>query len=260
MSAVKHSLVDSHCHPHFPQLADLRDSLAAQMAQNGVSGALAVATDLQQGTEVKQLAADYPGVFYAACGVHPLSDSTCEDSEESIIKCCSDKNVVAVGETGLDFFRGRDSEHKQRRRFAAHISAARKLNKPLIIHTRNSLPETLDMLAAENARDCGGVLHCYTGDAEGINIAAAINFIVSFTGIVSFGNAADMRAAAKAAPPDGYMVETDSPYLAPVPHRGKVCTPAMVRYVANAVATARNTTFAEVASQTTKTFNSRFLS
>ena len=85
MSAVKHSLVDSHCHPHFPQLADLRDSLAAQMAQNGVSGALAVATDLQQGTEVKQLAADYPGVFYAACGVHPLSDSTCEDSEESIV-------------------------------------------------------------------------------------------------------------------------------------------------------------------------------
>lgn len=260
MSAVRPLLIDSHCHPHFPQLAAVRDSLAAEMKANGIGGALAVATSLAEADAVMALTKLHRGVFYAACGVHPLTDKTADDDESAIIRYCDNDNVVAIGETGLDFFRGRESEQMQRRRFAAHISAARKLNKPLIIHTRDSLPETLDMLAAENAKDCGGVLHCYGGDAEGIKKAAAINFIVSFTGIVSFRNASNVRDAARAAPADGYMIETDSPYLAPMPYRGKVCTPSMVRYVAEAIAAARDESFDKVANDTTKTFNRLFLS
>ncbi|MGI9337862.1 MAG: TatD family hydrolase [Gammaproteobacteria bacterium] len=260
MPAAKHLLIDSHCHPHFPQLAGLGDSLVAEMTENGVSGALAVATSLADAVAVKDLTKAHPDVFYAACGVHPLTDESADDDEAAIIKCCDDDNVVAIGETGLDFFRGRESEKMQRRRFAAHIAAARKLNKPLIIHTRDSLPETLDMLAAEKAQDCGGVLHCYGGDAEGIGKAANINFVVSFTGIVSFKNAAEVRAAVKAAPADGYMVETDAPYLAPAPHRGKVCTPAMVRHVAKVIAAIRHETYNEVVKQTTETFTRLFLS
>lgn len=260
MPAGKPLLIDSHCHPHFPQLADLGgDALAAEMAANGVGGALAVATSLAEAAQVKGLANAHPGVFYAACGVHPLAGEDAEDDESAIMQCCDDNNVVAVGETGLDFFRGRESEKMQRRRFAAHIAVARKLGKPLIIHTRDSLPETLDMLRAERADECGGVLHCYGGDAAGIARAARQNFIVSFTGIITFKNAAEVRAAAKAAPADGYMIETDSPYLAPVPHRGKVCTPAMVRYVARFVAGARHESYNQVASQTTQTFNRLFL-
>lgn len=260
MPADKPLLIDSHCHPHFPQLEGSRDSLAAEMKANGVSHALAVATSLAEADVVMALTASNANVFYAACGVHPLADVDADDDESAIMQYCDNDKVIAVGETGLDFFRGKDNEAMQRRRFAAHISAARKLNKPLIIHTRDSLPETLDMLAAENAKDCGGVLHCYGGDAEGIKKAAAINFIVSFTGIVSFKNAANVREAAKAAPSDGYMIETDSPYLAPVPYRGKVCTPAMVRYVAEAIATARGETFDKVAEDTTTTFTRLFLS
>lgn len=259
MPAAEHSLIDSHCHPHFPQLAGREESMLAEMAQNGVTGALAVATNLSEAAKVKAMAKANPQTIYAACGVHPLGEECEQDDEDAVIKCCTDDCVVAVGETGLDFFRGKDSEKMQRARFAAQISAARKLNKPLIIHTRDSLPETLDMLKAENARDAGGVLHCYTGDNDGIRKANDINFIVSFTGIVSFRNAGTMRDSARFVSADGYMVETDAPYLAPTPHRGKVCTPAMVKHVAEAVAQARNQTYQEVATQTTKTFTRLFL-
>ncbi len=252
------SLIDSHCHPHFPQLQGRAELLIAEMETNAVAAALAVATTAAEATTVTALAAAHPGKFYAACGVHPLSAESEEDGEDAIAKNCANKNVIAVGETGLDFFRGRETETMQRNRFAAHIAAARKLQKPLIIHTRESLPQTMDMLAAENARDVGGVLHCYTGDAKQMREAQKINFIVSFTGILTFKNSAAMQETLRAAPPDGYMVETDAPYLAPVPHRGKICTPAMVRNVAEAAAQIRNEPLKKIAANTTKTFHRLF--
>ena len=147
---------------------------------------------------------------------------------------------------------------KNCRRFAAHIAAARRLQKPLIIHTRDSMAATLDMLKAENAKEVGGVLHCYTGDTDGVRAALDINFIVSFTGIISFKKSDNMREVAKLVPADGYMVETDAPYLAPVPQRGKTNTPAYVRHVAEALAVARKTSLEQIAHETTQTFNRLF--
>ena len=254
------TLIDSHCHPHFPQLetAGGIDAVRAQMESAGIKAALAVATGAAEWQTVTALAQNHRGIFYAACGVHPLNDKDEADNETDIFAACESSDVSAVGETGLDFFRGQDSEVMQRRRFAAHIAAARRLQKPLIIHTRDSQKAVLDMLRAENARDVGGVLHCFTGNIEDMRVAAEINFVVSFSGIVTFPKSAAMREVAAAAPADGYMVETDAPYLSPAPHRGKINTPAYVRYVAEAVAAARGQSFAQTAKETTATFRRLF--
>jgi TatD DNase family protein len=227
------------------------------MREHEVSAALAVATTHMEMEAVRGLAKQYPGIFYAACGVHPLSNDTEDDSEAALVQACGG-DVLAVGETGLDFFRGQETEAMQRRRFAAHIAAARKLQKPLIIHTRDSQDAVLDMLRAENARDVGGVLHCFTGDAKQARAGLDINFVVSFSGIVTFKKSIAMRDVARLMPADGYLVETDSPYLAPVPYRGKTNTPAYVRYVAETIATVRGQTLAQTAAETSATFNRIF--
>ena len=258
MNIGEYLLIDSHCHPHFLPLGDSVETVLADMTAAGVQAALAVATSEQEAQEVLALCKKYPERFFAACGIHPLSDDDEKDDDEAVIKLCADEKVLAVGETGLDFFRAGDSKAAQRRRFAAHIAAARRLQKPLIIHTRDSIAAVLDMLRAENASEVGGVLHCYTGGTEGAKAALDINFIVSFTGIISFKKSDDMRAVAKFVPADGYMVETDAPYLAPVPHRGKTNTPAYVRHVAEATAAARGVSLSQVAIETTQTFNRLF--
>ncbi len=251
-------LVDSHCHPHFPPLGEDPAAVVADMSAMGVQAALAVATSAKEAPAILALTEKYPNRFFAACGIHPLSDDDKNDDEETIMRLCAAQKVLAVGETGLDFFRGGGNETAQRRRFAAHIAAARRLQKPLIIHTRDSMAATLDMLKAENAKEVGGVLHCYTGDTDGVRAALDINFIVSFTGIISFKKSDNMREVAKLVPADGYMVETDAPYLAPVPQRGKTNTPAYVRHVAEALAVARKTSLEQIAHETTQTFNRLF--
>lgn len=259
MTTEAYSLIDSHCHPHFPPLGADLTAVRTTMDEHRVSGALAVATTSLEWPVVKRLAQDYKGLFYAACGVHPLSGANEPDDEQALTAACDDPQVLAVGETGLDFFHRQDTEAMQRRRFAAHIAAARRLKKPLIIHTRDSLAATLDMLIAENARDVGGVLHCFTGDAKDARAGLNLNFVVSFSGIVTFKKSEAMRAAAAAVPADGYMIETDAPYLAPAPHRGKTNTPGYVRYVAETLAAVRGQSPAQVAAETTATFNRLFV-
>ncbi|MGI9306566.1 MAG: TatD family hydrolase [Gammaproteobacteria bacterium] len=253
MTTETYSLVDSHCHPHFSPLGEDLGAVRAAMAENGVCAALAVATGSGEWARVKSLAEEYPGVFHAACGVHPLSAANEPDDEKILTETCGG-GVLAVGETGLDFFRGRDSETMQRRRFAAHIAAARRLQKPLIIHMRDSQTETLDMLRAENARDAGGVLHCFTGGLETARAALEINFMVSFSGIITFKKSEELRAVAAALPADSYLVETDSPYLAPVPYRGKTCTPGYVRYTAETISAARGQSLQKTAEETSANF------
>lgn len=249
-------LVDSHCHPHFPPLGEDADKVVETMRAHGVFRALAIATTLGEAATVSRLAAAYPGVFYAACGIHPTTD---EDADAATLtQLCADKSVLAVGETGLDFFRDGVPAATQRRRFAAHIAAAVALNKPLVIHTRDSLDATLDMLRSEDAGRAGGVLHCYTGDMDGVRRALDINFMVSFSGIVAFKNAHTLREVARFVPSAHYLVETDAPYLAPPPHRGKINQPGYVRYVAAAVAQARNCPETQIAAETTANFNRLF--
>ncbi|MGI9298285.1 MAG: TatD family hydrolase [Gammaproteobacteria bacterium] len=254
MTTAAYSWIDSHCHPHFPQLGGDFAAVLSRMRENGVSAALAVATGGGEWARVRRMARENPGVIYAACGVHPLSGADEADDESSLIRVCEDAAVLAAGETGLDFFRGKDSEIRQRRRFAAHIAAARRLKKPLIIHARDSTAEILDMLRAENARDAGGVMHCFTGGKAEMRAALDLNFVVSFSGILTFKKSDALRAVAAAAPADGYMVETDAPYLSPAPHRGKTNTPGYARFVGEAVAAARGISAARAAAESTATF------
>ena len=248
-------LIDSHCHPHFPQLGDIA-AVADEMRDAGVVSALAVATNRAEIPVVSELARQHPGVFHAALGLHPLSEESADADE--IAQWCAQDHVLAVGETGLDFFRGRDSESQQRQLFAAHIAAAKKVGKPLIIHTRDSADAALEMLREEGADQVGGVLHCFTGDIRQAQMGLDINFIVSFSGVLTFKNAENVRLTARWAPSDSYMVETDAPYLAPVPHRGKVNRPAYVRETARALALVRECDESTVARETTATFNRLF--
>lgn len=255
------ALVDSHCHPHFPQYGGDIAPVRAAMREHRVRCALAIATTRAEFAVVQQLAADYPGEFYAACGVHPNNDE--EIGAEELVAACGSAAVLAVGETGLDYYRqpeegGGIAADAQRQRFATHIEAARRLGKPLIIHTRESLDDTLEVLAAHSAGDIGGVLHCYTGDVAGARRILDLGFHVSFTGIVTFKNADTVRAAAAFVPADRYMVETDAPYLAPAPHRGKLNTPGYVRYVAQAMAAVRGCSEAQIVEESTATFNRLF--
>ena len=248
-------LIDSHCHPHFPQLGDA-DAIAAEMRAGGISSALAVATSRAEVPTVLGLARDYPGVFHAALGLHPLGADSAGADE--IADWCGRAEVLAVGETGLDFFRGRETEAFQRELFSAHIAAARRVGKPLVIHTRDSADAALAVLKAEGADSVGGVLHCFTGDIRQARLGLEINFMVSFSGVLTFKNAENVRAAARWAPSDGYLVETDAPYLAPVPYRGKVNRPAYVRETARALALARGCDEETTARETTENFNRLF--
>ena len=256
MSTKSCALVDSHCHPHFAPLGENLPAVLAAMEQNGVGRALAVATERAEIPAVVELTERHAGVFYAACGIHPTTDE--EASEGEIVEFCAPAGVLAVGETGLDFYRDEVGEEAQRRRFAAHIAAAKRLRKPLVIHTRDSLPQTLDMLAAEGAGEVGGVLHCFGGGIDEARRALDLNFYLSFTGIVSFKSAGAMRETAAFVPANRYMAETDAPYLAPVPHRGKTNTPAFVLHVAEALAAARKSPLRQVAEETTQNFERLF--
>ena len=256
MTTATSALIDSHCHLHFPPLGDDIPALLAAMREHGVHSALAVATDRSEMETVRQLAAAHPQHIHAACGIHPTTDDTIDLA--ALIHACAPQTVIAVGETGLDHFHQPINRERQRANFTTHIEAARRLCKPLIIHTRESLTATLDILKAERADDIGGVMHCYTGDKESARRALDLNFYLSFSGIISFKNAAALREVAAWVPADRYLVETDSPYLAPVPYRGKTNTPGYVRHVARAVAAARGETETVVAIETTANFQRLF--
>ena len=249
--------IDSHCHLDFPDLASNLDELLVNMQTSQVTHALCVGVNLENFPRVLALAESYPNLF-ASVGVHPDYEDTVEPEVEQLLKLADHAKVVALGETGLDYFRLKGNLDWQRERFRRHIRAARQCGKPLIIHTRAAAEDTLRIMEEEGAASVGGVMHCFTEPWEIARRALDLNFYISFSGIVTFKNAAIIKEVAKRVPADRILIETDSPYLAPVPHRGETNQPAFVRHVAEEIARLRETTLTEIAAVTTSNFFNLF--
>ncbi|MDL1863920.1 TatD family deoxyribonuclease [Betaproteobacteria bacterium PRO5] len=249
--------VDSHCHLDFPDLASSPDELLVNMQISQVTHALCVGVNLENFPRVLALAESHSNLF-ASVGVHPDYEDTAEPEVEQLLKLADHAKVVALGETGLDYFRLKGDLEWQRERFRRHIRAARQCGKPLIIHTRAAAEDTLRIMEEEGAASVGGVMHCFTESWEIARRALDLNFYISFSGIVTFKNAAIIKEVAKKVPADRMLIETDSPYLAPVPHRGETNQPAFVRHVAEEIARLRETTLAEIAAVTTNNFFNLF--
>ena len=250
--------VDSHCHLDFPELRSDLDGVMARMRENGITHALTISTTLETFPAVRDVARSQPNLWCTA-GVHPdeRRDGR-EASVEDLLAMANDPKVVAIGETGLDYFRVEGDLDWQRERFRTHIRAARACAKPLVIHTRQSAADTVRILEEEGGREVGGVMHCFTESWEVAKAAIDLGFYISFSGIVTFKNAKDLKEVAKQVPLDRMLVETDSPYLAPVPHRGKTNEPSFVRHVAEEVARLKEVPLDAVAEATTKNFFALF--
>jgi TatD DNase family protein len=246
-------LVDSHCHLDFPELAAKLPQLIDRMNEAGVAGALCAGVTLERFSAVIDIARRHRNIF-AAVGVHPDTQEGVEADVETLVRLADDPKVIAIGETGLDYFRLEGDLEWQRRRFHVHIEAARQSGKPLIIHTRAAKADTLRILEEESAGSIGGVFHCFAEDMAVAWQAVDMGFYVSFSGIVTFKNAALLKQVAAALPLDRILVETDAPYLAPVPHRGKTNEPAFVRHVAEEVARLRGISLADLTRATTENF------
>ena len=246
-------LVDSHCHINFPDLANDLEGVVARMYSAGVTHALCVSVSLEAFPEVLAIAERFPNVF-ASVGVHPDQHDGEEPTAKRLIELARHPRVVAIGETGLDYYRETGDLEWQRARFRTHIQAARACTKPLIIHTRQAAEDTLAIMASEGARDVGGVMHCFTETWSVAERAMEMNFHISFSGIVTFKNAKDLKEVARQVPLERTLVETDSPYLAPTPYRGKTNEPAYVRRVAEAIAELKAVPFETVCEVTTANF------
>ena len=246
-------LVDSHCHLDFPELAANIPQVLARMRESGVGWALCAGVTLERLPAILELAHAHENLF-AAVGVHPDVEDGAEPDEETLVRLAADPKVVAIGETGLDYYRLEGDLEWQRRRFRVHIAAARRCGKPLIIHTRSAAADTLRVLREEKAEEVGGVFHCFTEGMEMARQAMDMGFLISISGIVTFKNATVLKEVARTVPLNRLLVETDAPYLAPVPHRGKTNEPSYVRHIAEEVARLKNLSFDEVAAATTANF------
>ena len=250
------SLVDSHCHLDRLDLAKLGGDLDAVLdaaRQNAVNHMLCVCIDMDNFPAVAALASRYPQVF-ASVGVHPNERDTRDPGVAELTSLAQTDKVVAIGETGLDYFHGEGDLEWQRDRFRRHIRAARECGKPLIIHSRDAKEDTLRIMREEGAAEFGGVMHCFTEDWVMAEQAMELNFFISFSGIVTFRNADQVREVAQRVPLERMLVETDAPYLTPVPYRGKSNQPAYVRYVAEHIAELRGDSLASIARTTTDNF------
>ncbi|MCE2595246.1 YchF/TatD family DNA exonuclease [Motilimonas cestriensis] len=248
-------LVDSHCHLDKLDYENKHLNVAdviAKAKQRGVSHMLAVAVELGEFEALESLVAPFDNVFLS-CGIHPLHQNSDQD-EAKLLRYCQQDNVVAVGETGLDYFYSPDDKAQQQACFRRHIRVARKVNKPLIIHTRDAREDTLAILQQEGEGQVTGVLHCFTESLAMAKAAIEMGFYVSISGIVTFKTANELREVVQALPLDRLLVETDSPYLAPVPYRGEQNQPAHTRAVAEFVAQLKGVTLDELAQQTTANF------
>lgn len=253
--------IDSHCHINFPELAPRMPDILARMAENRVTHALCVSVNLPDFPQVLALAEQYPHI-YASVGVHPDYEDTPEPTVDQLAALANHPRIVAIGETGLDYYRLEGDLEWQRERFRVHIRASRATRKPLIIHTRSASADTIRIMQEEGAgTDKGGVagvMHCFTESLEVAQAALEMGFYISFSGIVTFKSAKDLQAVAKAVPLERILIETDSPYLAPVPHRGKMNEPGFVRHVAEYLATLKDVPLSQVAQQTTDNFFNLF--
>lgn len=250
-------LVDSHCHLDFPELAGNLPAVLATMRDNDVGAALCVSVTIEDFPKVLALA-EHNDMLYASVGVHPDYPDLREPSVAELVELARHRKVVAIGETGLDYYRLSGDLEWQRQRFRTHIQAARQARKPLIIHTRSAAADTLRLMQEEDAGEAGGVMHCFTESWEVAQGALDLGFYISFSGIVTFKSAKELKEVARRVPLDRLLVETDSPYLAPVPHRGQTNQPGWVKHVAEEVARLQGRSFAEVAAQTTENFFNLF--
>ncbi len=252
-------LVDSHCHLSLLDAKTHGDTaqVLASAREQGVEHVLCVAIDLETFPQVLSIAQRCAGVF-ASVGVHPNTEVDNEPHGEHLWDLARDPKVIAIGETGLDYYRSRGDLGWQRERFRTHIRVAKAIGKPLIIHTRASATDVLTILQEEGADAVGGVMHCFVDDWETAQRAMALNFYISFSGIVTFRNAAVVQEVARRVPLDRLLVETDAPYLAPVPHRGKPNHPAYVRHVAEHIAVLKGLAVETIEAATTANFFSLF--
>jgi TatD DNase family protein len=247
------SFIDSHCHINFHELAENITDVLAQMQCNDVLSALCVSVNLADFPQVLALACQYPNI-YASVGVHPDHEAVEEPTVARLVDLAQHPKIVAIGETGLDYYRLTGDLDWQRERFRKHIRAARACGKPLIIHTRSAAEDTLRIMQEEGAADIGGVMHCFTENWEVAQAALDMGFYISFSGIITFKNALQIKDVARRVPMSRMLIETDSPFLAPVPYRGKINQPAYVKHVAEEIALLRGISVAEVGFQTSENF------
>jgi len=253
------SLIDSHCHLIYDGLVDRQDEVLANARARGVTGFLNISTRQKEWDAVIAVAEREPDVW-ASVGVHPHeADAHPDLGAAALVEASNHPRVIAIGECGLDYYYDKSDRAAQRERFQAHIEASRETGLPLIVHTRDAEDDTAEILIREVGKGgVTGVLHCFTGSQKLADIALDLGFYVSLSGIVTFKNAADLQATAKSIPDDRILVETDAPFLAPVPHRGKPCEPAFVVDTANFVAGLRGVEFEELAEITTRNFFTLF--
>lgn len=248
--------IDSHCHLDRIDLTPYHNDFSLFMHEAehaGISAMLCIAIDLESFPAMSALVRPYSSVSMSV-GVHPNVTEGDDPSVEQLIKLAEHKKVIAIGETGLDYFRSEGDLAWQHQRFRNHIRAARATKKPLIIHTREAGHDSLDVLAEESAQDVGGIIHCFAEDWAYAKKALDLNFYISFSGIVTFKNAKQIKDVAKKIPADRFLIETDSPYLAPVPYRGKPNYPIYVRYVAEELAALRAASVEDIARQSSENF------
>lgn len=253
--------VDSHCHLSFPELAARIDEIRAEMASASVDRALCICTTLEEFDQVHALALQYDN-FWCSVGVHPDNEGVREPSVDELIALAARPRVIGIGETGLDYYRIGDrplaAMEWQRERFRVHIRAARRTGLPLIVHTRSAADDTLAILREEGAGAVRGVFHCFTETDAVARAAIELGFHISFSGILTFKNAADLRDVARWVPLERCLIETDSPYLAPVPFRGKTNRPGLVPYVAKELAALKGLDEAEIGEATSRNFETLF--
>lgn len=253
-------LIDSHCHLDRIDLKPYQNDFACFMheaAVNQIEHLLCIAIDLESYPAMLEVVAGFSQISVTV-GVHPNVRDCLDPSVDELIVLGQSDNVIGIGETGLDYFRSEGDLGWQHQRFRNHITAAKKLKKPLIIHTREAKDDTLRILKEEGAGEVGGVIHCFTEDWEFAQKALDMNFYISFSGIVTFKNATVIQEVAKKVPGDRFLIETDSPYLAPVPFRGRPNYPFYVRYVAEQMAELRGTSPNKIADLSTKNFYELF--
>jgi TatD DNase family protein len=246
-------LVDSHCHLDFPELSGRLEQVLDSMKIADVGAALCIGVSLEKTEEVLALTERHENLF-ASVGVHPGHREGLEADMDTLIRYARHGRVIGIGETGLDYYWHKEKPEWQQERFRTHIRAAKVVGKPLIVHTREAAADTLRIMREEGAETVGGVMHCFTETQEVAEKALDLGFYISFSGIVTFKNAHQVRQVAKEIPLERILVETDSPYLAPVPHRGKVNEPAFVRYVASEIASLKGIDLEVVARATTENF------
>ena len=242
-------LVDSHCHLDCIDLSHFDnnfDKLIQESHQGGVEHMLCVSINLKEYPGMLEKVRDYPTISVSA-GLHPMAEQSDEFSAEHLSALAADEKVVAIGETGLDYYYHKGDPQWQQQRFREHIQVANDVAKPLIIHTRDAGDDTLTILAQENAEKCSGVIHCFTETQSFADQALELGFMISISGIITFKNADALREIARTIPDDRLLIETDAPYLAPVPHRGKQNKPLYVQHVAETLAEVRETSVEHIA-------------